>query len=80
MLQVSSVRIIRNKQTGQSEGYGFIEFYSRAAAEKVLQSFNVSLMPNTEQLFRLSWASFSVNERRSDAGFANLYFYGVYKS
>ncbi|XP_021286065.1 polyadenylate-binding protein RBP47B-like isoform X2 [Herrania umbratica] len=66
--EVSSVKIIRNKQTGQSEGYGFIEFYSRAAAEKVLQSFNGSVMPNTEQPFRLNWASFSVNERRSDAG------------
>ncbi|PPD69659.1 hypothetical protein GOBAR_DD33460 [Gossypium barbadense] len=66
--QVSSVKIIRNKQTGQSEGYGFVEFYSRATAEKVLQSYNGSLMPNTEQTFRLNWASFSVNERRPDAG------------
>ncbi|KAK8624966.1 hypothetical protein V6N13_089850 [Hibiscus sabdariffa] len=32
--EVSSVKIIRNKQTGQSEGYGFVEFYSRTAAEK----------------------------------------------
>ncbi|KAK5812624.1 hypothetical protein PVK06_028060 [Gossypium arboreum] len=37
-------------------------------AEKVLQSCNGSLMPNTEQPFRLNWASFDVNERRSDAG------------
>ncbi|KAG4114108.1 hypothetical protein ERO13_D12G025200v2 [Gossypium hirsutum] len=66
--EVSSVKIIRNKQTGQSEGYGFVEFYSRATAEKVLQSYNGSLMPNTEQTFRLNWASFSVNERRPDAG------------
>ncbi|KHG29577.1 Polyadenylate-binding protein RBP47 [Gossypium arboreum] len=65
---VSSVKIIRNKQTGQSEGYGFVEFYSREAAEKVLQSYNGSLMPNTEQAFRLNWASFSVNERRPDSG------------
>ncbi|MBA0751450.1 hypothetical protein Gogos_000371 [Gossypium gossypioides] len=66
--KVSSVKIIRNKQTGQSEGYGFVEFYSREAAEKVLQSYNGSLMPNTEQPFRLNWASFSVNERRPDSG------------
>ncbi|KAK8346110.1 hypothetical protein V6Z11_A07G193900 [Gossypium hirsutum] len=67
-LKVSSIKIIRNKQTGQSEGYGFVEFSSRATAEKVLQSCNGSLMPNTEQPFRLNWASFDVNERRSDAG------------
>ncbi|XVF45171.1 hypothetical protein PTKIN_Ptkin02bG0183500 [Pterospermum kingtungense] len=66
--EVSSVKIIRNKQTGQSEGYGFVEFHSRATAEKVLQSYNGSLMPNTEQPFRLNWASFSMNEKRSDAG------------
>ncbi|XWS62881.1 hypothetical protein CRYUN_Cryun06bG0048600 [Craigia yunnanensis] len=65
--EVSSVKIIRNKQTGQSEGYGFVEFNSRTTAEKVLQSYNGSLMPNTEQPFHLNWASFSVNERRSDA-------------
>ena len=45
-----------------------MEFNSRATAEKVLQSYNGSLMPNTEQPFRLNWASFSVNERRPDAG------------
>ncbi|XP_052888031.1 polyadenylate-binding protein RBP47-like [Gossypium arboreum] len=67
-LKVSSIKIIRNKQTGQSKGYGFVEFSSRAAAEKVLQICNGSLMPNTEQPFRLNWASFDVNERRSDAG------------
>ncbi|TYH85439.1 hypothetical protein ES332_D02G266600v1 [Gossypium tomentosum] len=66
--EVSSIKIIRNKQTGQSEGYGFVEFSSRATAEKVLQSCNGSLMPNTEQPFHLNWASFGVNERRSDAG------------
>ncbi|XVE93333.1 hypothetical protein REPUB_Repub01dG0183000 [Reevesia pubescens] len=66
--EVSSVKIIRNKQTGQSEGYGFVEFYSHATAEKVLQSYNGSLMPNTELPFRLNWASFGVNERRSDSG------------
>ncbi|XWS39975.1 hypothetical protein CRYUN_Cryun18bG0100400 [Craigia yunnanensis] len=72
--EVSSVKIIRNKQTGQSEGYGFVEFYSRATAEKILQSYNGSLMPNTEQPFRLNWASSSVNKRRSDAD-SDLYIF-----
>ncbi|THG06247.1 hypothetical protein TEA_025836 [Camellia sinensis var. sinensis] len=57
-----------SKQTGQSEGYGFIEFLSHAAAEKVLQSFNGTTMPNTEQTFRLNWATFSAGDRRSDVG------------
>ncbi|KAH7575202.1 hypothetical protein JRO89_XS02G0062000 [Xanthoceras sorbifolium] len=65
---VVNVKVIRNKQTGQSEGYGFVEFYSRAAAEKVLQSYSGSIMPNTEQPFRLNWATFSAGDRRTEAG------------
>ncbi|KAI8013452.1 Polyadenylate-binding protein RBP47 [Camellia lanceoleosa] len=51
-----------------SQRYGFIEFVSHAAAEKVLQSFNGTIMPNTEQTFRLNWAGFSTGDRRVDAG------------
>ncbi|XP_034697610.1 polyadenylate-binding protein RBP45-like isoform X1 [Vitis riparia] len=64
--EVTSVKLIRNKQTNQLEGYGFIEFISRAAAERILQTYNGSLMPNVEQNFRLNWASFGVGEKRPD--------------
>ncbi|KAF8409550.1 hypothetical protein HHK36_005628 [Tetracentron sinense] len=64
--EVLSVKVIRNKQTGQSEGYGFIEFATRAAAERILQTYTGTLMPNAEQNFRLNWASFGVGERRPD--------------
>uniref|UniRef100_M4F8X6 RRM domain-containing protein n=1 Tax=Brassica campestris TaxID=3711 RepID=M4F8X6_BRACM len=63
--EVSSVKVIRNKLTCQSEGYGFVEFLTRAAAEEVLQTFSGSVMPNSEQLFRLNWASFSTGEKRA---------------
>ncbi|KAA8545890.1 hypothetical protein F0562_020659 [Nyssa sinensis] len=66
--EVALVKVIRNKQTGQSERYGFIEFLSHAAAEKILQSYNGTVMPNTEQPFRLNWATFSTGDRRPDAG------------
>lgn len=62
--EVVSVKIIRNKQTGQSEGYGFIEFATRATADAVLQGYNGATMPNTEQKFRLNWAS--SGEKRDD--------------
>ncbi|KAK4258747.1 hypothetical protein QN277_005161 [Acacia crassicarpa] len=65
--EVVSAKVIRNKQTGQSEGFGFVEFYSRAAAEKVLNNYNGAIMPNTDQPFRLNWATFSAGDRRSDA-------------
>ncbi|XP_022716093.1 polyadenylate-binding protein RBP45-like [Durio zibethinus] len=64
--EVTSVKVIRNKQTGQVEGYGFIEFVSRAAAERVLQTYNGTPMPNVESNYRLNWASFSSGERRDE--------------
>jgi len=52
------VKLIRDKHTGQLQGYGFIEFISRAAAaERVLQTYNGTMMPNVELPFRLNWAS-----------------------
>ncbi|KAG6685745.1 hypothetical protein I3843_12G128000 [Carya illinoinensis] len=66
--EVVSAKVIRNKQTGVSESYGFIEFVSRAAADRVLQTYNGTLMPNTEQNFRLNWATLGAGERRQDDG------------
>ncbi|QCD79728.1 nucleolysin TIA-1/TIAR [Vigna unguiculata] len=64
--EVASVKVIRNKQTSQSEGYGFIEFTTRAGAERILQTYNGTIMPNGGQNFRLNWASFSAGDRRHD--------------
>ncbi|PHU04683.1 Polyadenylate-binding protein RBP47B [Capsicum chinense] len=66
--KVISVKVIRKKQTGQSECYGFVEFYIHEAAEKVLQSYNGTMRPNAEQPFRLNWSAFSTGEKRADAG------------
>ncbi|XAR61854.1 hypothetical protein NMG60_11016388 [Bertholletia excelsa] len=66
--EVASIKVIRNKQTGLSEGYGFVEFSSHAAADKVLQSYAGKAMPNTEQPFRLNWATFSMGDKRSNNG------------
>ncbi|XP_031248517.1 polyadenylate-binding protein RBP45C [Pistacia vera] len=66
--EVISAKVIRNKQTNFPEGYGFIEFVSHAAAERVLQSYNGSQMPNSEQNFRLNWATYGAGERRPDEG------------
>lgn len=74
--EVMSVKIIRNKQTMASEGYGFIEFASHASAERILQSFNGTLMPQTEQNFRLNWATFGLGERRMEGGSDHSIFVG----
>ncbi|GLT62106.1 hypothetical protein SLA2020_347690 [Shorea laevis] len=66
--EVLSAKVIRNKQTGLPEGYGFIEFISRAAAERILQTYNGSSMPSTDQAFRLNWAALGPGEKRQDEG------------
>jgi RNA recognition motif-containing protein len=60
--QVTSVKIIRNKASGISEGYGFVEFRSHESAEAVLRTYNGSPIPNTDQIFRLNWAAFGVGK------------------
>jgi len=62
--EIVSLKVIRNKHNGSSEGYGFVEFESHDVADKVLQEFNGAPMPNTDQPFRLNWASFSTGEKR----------------
>lgn len=67
-MQVASIKVIRNKQTGFSEGYGFVEFFTHASAEKVLQTYSCMTMPNVEQPFRLNWATFSMGDKRANNG------------
>ncbi|KAI0523407.1 hypothetical protein KFK09_005802 [Dendrobium nobile] len=64
--EVLSIKVIRNKITGLPEGYGFVEFVSHAAAERILQTYNGLQMPGTEQTFRLNWASFGIGEKRGE--------------
>ncbi|XP_004499084.1 polyadenylate-binding protein RBP47C'-like [Cicer arietinum] len=64
--EISSIKVIRNKHNGISEGYGFVEFFSHATADKVLQNYAGILMPNADQHFRLNWATFSTGDKGSD--------------
>ncbi|XP_010539063.1 PREDICTED: polyadenylate-binding protein RBP47C-like [Tarenaya hassleriana] len=67
--EIVSVKVIRNKYNGLSEGYGFVEFISHGIADKVLQNYNGASMPNAvDQTFRLNWASFSTGEKRLENG------------
>ncbi|KAI4339849.1 hypothetical protein MLD38_024744 [Melastoma candidum] len=66
--EIASIKVIRNKHTGLSEGYGFVEFFSHAMAEKVLQNYAGTAMPNADQPFRLNWASFSTVDKHPENG------------
>ncbi|XP_051216524.1 polyadenylate-binding protein RBP45 [Lolium perenne] len=54
--ELVSVVIKRNKETGQSEGFGFLNFADHEAADLVLQSYHGQKMPNTGRDFALNWA------------------------
>ncbi|KAG1143555.1 hypothetical protein G6F37_003421 [Rhizopus arrhizus] len=52
------VKVIRNKKTGTSCGYAFIEFSSNQAAQRALFAVHGIKIPFTESnMFRLNWAS-----------------------
>lgn len=74
--QVLSIKVIRNKLTGQPEGYGFVEFPSHAVAERILQTYNAAQIPGTELTFRLNWASFGIGEKRPETGPEHSIFVG----
>eukprot|EP00891_Asterochloris_glomerata_P007277 jgi/Astpho2/7277/Aster-01583 len=61
-----NVKIIRNKASNASEGYGFVEFSTHAAAEDVLRTLNATPIPNTDQTFRLNWAAFGVGKQTQE--------------
>ncbi|CAK0784061.1 hypothetical protein CVIRNUC_007264 [Coccomyxa viridis] len=68
--QLVNVKIIRNKNTAVSEGYGFVEFATHEAAEQVLRTFNGCPIPNTDQIFRLNWAAFGVGKVTTDSDYS----------
>ena len=40
-----------------SAGYAFVDFGSAINAQRALNTFNGSLIPNTHKQFKLNWAS-----------------------
>ncbi|KAF9995873.1 hypothetical protein BGZ80_000367 [Entomortierella chlamydospora] len=52
-----SVKMIRDKYTGASAGYCFIELSSPVAAAKAITTLNGVLIPGTNKVFKLNWAS-----------------------
>ncbi|KAF0931487.1 hypothetical protein E2562_004608 [Oryza meyeriana var. granulata] len=62
--ELLSVVVKRNKQTGQSEGYGFLNFADHATAHQILHSYNGQEMPNSAKDFKLNWVTGAAPETR----------------
>ena len=61
-----SLNIIRNKQTGESVGYAFLEFVSHATAQMALQNYNGVQMLNDKKVYSLNvehWFSLMTNHK-----------------
>ncbi|KAI1300738.1 hypothetical protein EDD11_005961 [Mortierella claussenii] len=52
-----AVKMIRDKFTGASAGYCFVELSSPAAAAKAITNLNGVMIPGTNKTFKLNWAS-----------------------
>jgi len=52
-----NVKFIRDKFTGANAGYCFVDFVSNAAAVKALSTVNGTVIPGTNRVFKLNWAS-----------------------
>ncbi|KAI8814760.1 hypothetical protein BJ742DRAFT_653864, partial [Cladochytrium replicatum] len=62
-----NVKMIRDKFTGGNAGYCFIEFQSHANAVNQLTQVNGTLIPGTNRVFKLNWASGGgLNDRKDD--------------
>eukprot|EP00890_Picochlorum_soloecismus_P004348 jgi/Picsp_1/4914/NSC_02278-R1_protein len=75
--QLLSVKLIRNKATGLSEGYAFLEMKSHDAAEQVLQACNGRPIPGaSDMVFRLNWAAYGVGKTSQPASDDHSLFVG----
>lgn len=52
-----SVKLIKNRITGMSEGYGFLEFNSHESAATVLNIYSGQVLPGTSTMCKLNWAA-----------------------
>lgn len=58
---VVTAKVSRDKITGESAGFGFIEFTTKTAAEGVYHTFNGKPIPGYPgKFFKLNWASFGL--------------------
>ncbi|KAJ3097359.1 hypothetical protein HK100_005379, partial [Physocladia obscura] len=52
-----TVKMIRDKMTGHSAGYCFVDFGNNTSAARQLAGLQGSMIPGTNRVFRLNWAS-----------------------
>ena len=65
---IVAVKFIRDRHTGFSQGYAFLEFASHEAAADVLRRYSSQPIPGSQDcVFRLNWASHGVGRSVQEA-------------
>ena len=60
-IYVQNIKLIRDKNTGNFLGYGFLEFQTQEIANQALTTLRGQPMPDTanKKVFKLNWATYS---------------------
>ncbi|KAA6364652.1 MAG: putative polyadenylate-binding protein RBP47, partial [Streblomastix strix] len=64
--EIVQIKVIRDKNTGRSSCYGFLECTSSFAAQNIMAKYNQKRIPNTNRTFKLNWASYSSGKADND--------------
>eukprot|EP00297_Palpitomonas_bilix_P008400 CAMPEP_0113908268 /NCGR_PEP_ID=MMETSP0780_2-20120614/26050_1 /TAXON_ID=652834 /ORGANISM="Palpitomonas bilix" /LENGTH=448 /DNA_ID=CAMNT_0000903643 /DNA_START=106 /DNA_END=1453 /DNA_ORIENTATION=- /assembly_acc=CAM_ASM_000599 len=65
---VVEAKVVRDKGTGESNGFGFVEFTTPQAAEMVFRTYNGIPMPGyPDRYYKLNWAQYGISSS-SDGG------------
>ena len=61
-IEIKNVKLIRDKNTKNPMGYGFLEFENKDQAKEALEQLNGKPMPKSNKVFKLNWASYNTNK------------------
>ena len=72
-IEIKSIKIMKDKNSGASLGYGFIEFEDKETASNALKQLNGQPLPNSNKVFKLNWASYNNNKNISNPNEYSIY-------
>ena len=72
-IELKSIKIMKDKNSGTSLGYGFLEFEDKEIANNALKTLNGQPLPNSNKVFKLNWASYNNNKNVSNPNEYSIY-------